>query len=331
MTKHIAVICFPETLGISASAICDAAYLTNLHIQRRSALVEHVPPPLKVTLASLRGGALTLANGQTLSNVEPLGQIASADLVYLAGVGVVDPEALFAGRFWPPELLTWLAARGAEGALMAASGPSVAILAEAGLASEAIAAPSWAWPSLRARYPGLSIEKEDIIIGKRVMTSRSVGMEPKFVHHLIRQMFTPYTADWLATVGGLDAPNNEDETAEADRIVRVAKAWLNEKLAHPVSMGELSSYLAVSERTLRRHFLNATGQTPLGYLQTLRIDTARTMLIRTERSIIRIANLVGYRNLRFFHDLFKLQTGMSPGAYRRAAGDKPFYRTALDY
>jgi AraC-like DNA-binding protein len=75
--------------------------------------------------------------------------------------------------------------------------------------------------------------------------------------------------------------------------------------------------MAVSERTLVRRFGAATGQTPLGYLQSVRLQAARALLEAGDMTVQAIATQVGYSDVSSFTRLFRQEVGISPGSYRR--------------
>ena len=72
-----------------------------------------------------------------------------------------------------------------------------------------------------------------------------------------------------------------------------------------------------SERSFLRRFRRATGQSPVEYLQTLRIEEAKQMLEATDMPIDDIALEVGYAEGSSFRRLFRKQVGMTASAYRR--------------
>ena len=76
----------------------------------------------------------------------------------------------------------------------------------------------------------------------------------------------------------------------------------------------------MSERTLARRFELSLGMSPIDYLQTLRIEAAKQMLLRSNRKVDRIGYLVGYADPGFFKKLFRARTGMSPTEFRRRSG-----------
>ena len=70
-------------------------------------------------------------------------------------------------------------------------------------------------------------------------------------------------------------------------------------------------------RTFKRRFTEATGFTPIDYVQRLRIEDAERRLERTDEPADEISSRVGYEDAASFRRLFKRVTGMTPGAYRR--------------
>ena len=66
-----------------------------------------------------------------------------------------------------------------------------------------------------------------------------------------------------------------------------------------------------------RLFKRATGLPPSQYHIRLRLDTARRLLRETDRSVIEVANAVGYSNPSHFAQLFRKDTGITPSDYRR--------------
>lgn len=93
--------------------------------------------------------------------------------------------------------------------------------------------------------------------------------------------------------------------------------WMAEHLAEEFSLGRLAAQAGMSEFHFNRLFKRATGVPPSQYQIKLRIDTARRLLRETKRSVIAIANEVGYSNPSHFAQLFRKETGLAPTDYRR--------------
>lgn len=66
-----------------------------------------------------------------------------------------------------------------------------------------------------------------------------------------------------------------------------------------------------------RTFKQYTGQTISAYLTQYKMEIARQMLLATQRTVLDIADQLGYNSVSHFNKVFCKSTGISPGAYRR--------------
>jgi len=93
--------------------------------------------------------------------------------------------------------------------------------------------------------------------------------------------------------------------------------WMAEHLAEEFSLARLAEQACMSEFHFNRLFKRATGVPPSQYQIKLRLDAARRLLRETKKSVITIANEVGYSNPSHFAQLFRKETGLAPTEYRR--------------
>jgi transcriptional regulator GlxA family with amidase domain len=68
----------------------------------------------------------------------------------------------------------------------------------------------------------------------------------------------------------------------------------------------------MSTRNLIRRFEHATGNTPLEYLQRLRIENAKKLFESRNDGIEQVAMKCGYEDMSFFRKVFKRNVGMTP-------------------
>ncbi len=87
----------------------------------------------------------------------------------------------------------------------------------------------------------------------------------------------------------------------------------------PVSMQRLSQRLGVSDRHLRRIFEARFGISPLQYLQTRRLLSAKLWLTDTRLPIHQVATLSGFASVRRFNAAFAQHYKLNPSALRRDA------------
>ncbi|QNK56352.1 AraC family transcriptional regulator [Paenibacillus sp. PAMC21692] len=86
----------------------------------------------------------------------------------------------------------------------------------------------------------------------------------------------------------------------------------------PIALRTLAGLVSLSIPYLQRLFKRATGQTIVEYIQNLRIEKSCELLRHTEFQVQEIAYLSGYKDMKFFHRLFKKKTGTSPHQYRQS-------------
>lgn len=80
---------------------------------------------------------------------------------------------------------------------------------------------------------------------------------------------------------------------------------------------DLASRFMVSEDYFYKIFKKITGQTPINFIQQLRIQYAKQLLKTTELSISDIGYQVGFDSTSYFSKTYKKLTGMPPRAYRK--------------
>lgn len=95
-----------------------------------------------------------------------------------------------------------------------------------------------------------------------------------------------------------------------------ALAWVEERLAHPLSLREAAHAAGVSSEHLARLTRRALGTSFLAYLTGLRLDEARRLLAEDQGTVQEVAGRCGFRTAEHFHRTFKRATGSSPGVWR---------------
>lgn len=113
-----------------------------------------------------------------------------------------------------------------------------------------------------------------------------------------------------------DAAPGQASSLPGFKLRRIT-AWMAEHLAEDFSLPRLAEQAGLSEFHFKRLFKRATGIPPSQYQIKLRMDAARRLLRETKKSVIAIANEVGYSNPSHFAQLFRKETGLPPTAYRR--------------
>ena len=82
-------------------------------------------------------------------------------------------------------------------------------------------------------------------------------------------------------------------------------------------MEQVAEEFCLSMRNFIRRFKAATEQTPIEYLQNLRIERAKFLLESSQQAFDQITLQVGYDDGNSFRRLFKQRVGLTPSAYRK--------------
>jgi len=83
---------------------------------------------------------------------------------------------------------------------------------------------------------------------------------------------------------------------------------------HPWTFA-LADRACLSERTFHRKFVAATGETPARFVETARLDAARTLLCRG-LSLKSVAAHVGLSPVARFSEAFERRFGIAPRLFR---------------
>lgn len=102
-----------------------------------------------------------------------------------------------------------------------------------------------------------------------------------------------------------------------DKEMDIATSYFNENYNHDINIDEYASSRGMSVSWFIRNFKKYTGQTPMQFIVSLRINNAQILLETTEYSINEISSIVGYDNQLYFSRLFRKQKGCSPSQYRK--------------
>lgn len=94
--------------------------------------------------------------------------------------------------------------------------------------------------------------------------------------------------------------------------------YIDNRLAEPISLGELAAYAALSEYHFARMFRESFGMPPHQYVLARRLELARKLLRDGELPLGEIALACGFASASHFSNRFRAAVGATPGAYRAA-------------
>ena len=91
----------------------------------------------------------------------------------------------------------------------------------------------------------------------------------------------------------------------------------HKNFAKPFSLAELETQYKISRFRIAHEFTAAFGQSPIAYLNCLRLQKACELLMCGDDRIGEISAAVGFESTNHFINLFRREYGITPGAYRK--------------
>ncbi|QIB67097.1 GlxA family transcriptional regulator [Kineobactrum salinum] len=275
-------------------------------------------------------GPLTLASGLTLHTTVARDALPPLDLLLLPAIWRNPAATLGECRDW----LGTLRSIAAAGTRICSVGTASCLLAEAGLLDGRPATTHWNYfEHFARRYPQVKLKTRHLITqSDNIYCVGSVNSIADLTVHIvegwfgsriaraIEHQFSPEIRQPFRSAAWQDQPR----AAHHDETVLQAQQWLQTHVGHPVSLAAMAPALGISARSLNRRFRQATGMTPQHYLNTLRINSARELLRRSNLSISEVAWQLGLQDASYFSRLFRRLNGMTPMKYRAAVRGKLF-------
>jgi transcriptional regulator GlxA family with amidase domain len=277
---------------------------------------------LELTLVSLDGKPVSCLGGLTLSVHGKLEDQTQADLVVIGAIG--HPASRL--EEFDVGLLKWLNARHSEGSKIASICTGAFVLAASGLLNGQQATTHWQCASLfRQRYPEVLLCCDEMITQQgRLYCSAGASAYQDMGIYLVRDLFGAAIAQQCSKTILIDADRlSQTQYADFkpsrqhnDDLVHKLQDWLHLHLNDDFSIVDLAKKVHLSERQFKRRFKQATEESPLAYIQALRIESAKKALEASNKTIAIISRESGYEDIRFFRQLFKRLTGLAPSDYR---------------
>lgn len=112
-----------------------------------------------------------------------------------------------------------------------------------------------------------------------------------------------------------------EDTTGSDQMIHAQRLAKEHYTDPSFSSNVAAQEVGLSITYFNRQFHRKTGQSYSNYLNSYRLNEARTLLCTTSLSMSRICQTVGLTNESYFYSLFKREYGMTPHQYRRLHTD----------
>ena len=287
--------------------------------------------PFALEIVSERAGTVRGSSGLSITADRAIDEVDATDVVIVPSMAMRDDGGWMPGRY--PRLVAWIRAMHEHGATVCSACSGGMLTAESGLLDGQEATIHWASEAyFRRRHPQVTLRLDEVLVvygdGGRLVTSGAATAWHDLALYVVARYVGPATAQALARYQLLQW-HRDGQTAfhvfhppadHGDAAVLAVQRWLEEGCAVAAPVEEMTRRSGLPERTFKRRFTAATGHTPIGYVQRIRVERAKRLLETTATPVEEVSWAVGYEDPASFRRLFKRLTGMAPGEYRRRFG-----------
>ncbi|EIO4105926.1 helix-turn-helix domain-containing protein [Vibrio vulnificus] len=255
--------------------------------------------------------------------------ISHTDLIEDSFTVVILPPASIDDYYLSPkdEFIEWLRAQYSKGTILSSACAGGFILASTNLLGKREVTTHWALAETFVRMfkdiplnsNKILINHGDIVTAGGMMSWLDLGFE------LISKYSSPWVVRLLGKTLVIDTSQREQSYyqqfkpsfAHGDLVIVSVQQTMHQRYTEPVSIRQLAKQVSLTERTMQRRFLKATGYNPNQYLQRLRIQNACDYLESTKRSFEWIATQVGYEDISACRKVFINIVGLTPREFRK--------------
>jgi transcriptional regulator GlxA family with amidase domain len=223
-------------------------------------------------------------------------------------------------------LINWIRDQYKNGAEIASICTGAFLLAATGLLEGKTCSTHWnAATDFKRLFPSVDLHTDKLITGEKgIYTNGGAYSFLNLILFLVEKYFDRQTAIFCSKVFQIDIERTaqspffifQTQKNHGDELVCQVQTYMEENLSEKISFEQLALKFTTSRRNFDRRFIKATGNTPLEYLQRVKVEVAKSTLEKGRKSIFEVMNEVGYSDGKAFREVFKKITELSPLNYR---------------
>ena len=227
-------------------------------------------------------------------------------------------------------LIKWLKDQHAQGAELASICVGAFLLASTGLLSGKKATTNWLFADqFRKYFPYVDLEDDKVIVDQGKLCSCGGAFSfTSFMIYLIEKFCgheEAIIASKILMINIHDQPQSsfsifQFQRDHADEAIANTQLYIEKNYRQPLTLEHLAGRCNMSVRNFIRRFEQATTNTPLEYVQRVRIEAAKKMLENKKQGVEQVASRCGYEDTNYFRKIFKRYVAMTPRAYQEKYG-----------
>lgn len=225
------------------------------------------------------------------------------------------------------DFIPWINEQYKKGAEVASLCVGAFLLASTGLLKGKKCTTHWlAADAFRQMFPDVTLVPEKIITEENgIYASGGAYSFINLVMHLIEKYCGRNVAIYISKVLEVEIERKSQspftvfmgQKEHEDEPIKKAQEYIESNVSEKISVDQLAGLFLISRRNFERRFKKATANTPVEYLQRVKIEAAKKSLESGRENINEVMYAVGYSDSKAFRTTFKKITGLSPLDYRK--------------
>lgn len=319
--KHISII-VPVGSSIVDTIIApfNLFKMANAYHQRLNKLAE---PLFAIDLVGINEDPVTYQNLFTINPTASIESVRKTDLIIISPISGDLERGVNVNK----SFVNWIKKqRIVNDAELASLCKGAFLLAETGLVNGKNCATHWTAHELfRRKYPEVKLVPESIICEDNgIYSSGGAYSILNFTLYLIERYFGRETAIWTSKISEVEYDRVSQlefivfsgQKEHSDEPIKTAQEFIENNYEQKLNIESIAERVHLNGRSFLRRFKKATSNTPLEYIQRVRIEVAKKKLESTTDTITEVMYSIGYMDEKAFRGTFKKHSGMSPKEYQ---------------
>lgn len=228
------------------------------------------------------------------------------------------------------KMINWIHKQYEKGASIASLCIGAFIVASTGLLDGKRTTTHWIGsPFFKQLFPKVNLEDDKIIVDEgRFYSSAGAFSFTSLIIYLIekfcgREMALAASKVFMVQVHDSSQHSFSifsQQRNHEDYDVGKVQDYIEKNYEEPLTINLLAEKFNMSSRTFIRKFTANTGNTPLEYIQRVRVEAAKRFLEKGKLTVEQVCLEVGYGDFGFFRNIFKRLTGLTPQEYKKKYG-----------
>jgi transcriptional regulator GlxA family with amidase domain len=315
--KHISII-VPE--DAVATSVVDPRYFftaTNQFLEQAGK-----DPVFKVELVGLTKQVMMQNGSFAVYTDKLLHEVKHTDLVIIPALSGDMKQTLDKNKAFIP----WIVEHYGKGSEVASLCLGAFLLAATGLVNGKECSTHWLFANdFRQMFPEVKLVDGNIISEEKgIYSSGGAISYLNLLLHLIEKNTSREIAVIAAKFFAVEIDRKTQspfimfngQKKHDDEPIKAAQAYIEKNFTEKISVEELALRFAIGRRHFERRFKKSTHNTPMEYIQRVKIEAAKRQLESGRKNVTEVMYEVGYADTKAFRTIFKKITGMSPINYK---------------